>query len=90
MLNLQVYDNDQKIWQQISKAAAKKTFEAGEPIVMCAANMHPFGVWNCGVTIQKNPQHSEDDNDFTKILNSFSFHNCTNETGLYVRYYKKL
>jgi hypothetical protein len=70
-------------YNQISKATARKLYNDGATVYMCAANMRPGAPWY--------PEMSVDcrDGDFTRICNDFIWYNCTSETGTYIRFYVK-
>jgi len=47
--------------KQISKAAAKKLFAAGETVYLQSSNMHPFGVWQQLYPIQLDKERLQAD-----------------------------
>lgn len=72
---------------QIQKRTAKKLFESGETICITACNMNPFGVWSQCIDIKKDIDNKD---SFDSIVNAFEYYNCSNETGLYATFYKKI
>ena len=66
---------------QINKTVARKLYNEGKTFWMTACNMRP----ECGILI--NSAHREYDEDFNKLVNTFVYYNCNNETGRYPRYY---
>ena len=80
--------NNGKTYKRVSKTAAKKVFESGESVVICACNLNPFGFWNCGIEIKKYQFDSEYSNDFNKRVYCYELYNCVNsETGKYASFY---
>ncbi len=78
---------------KLTKREATKRFLKGENIVLCASKMHPNGMWNTGITISID-NYDDDDISYTseldyfnKRIDSYSYYNCTKETGLKVSYY---
>ena len=82
---------DHKDWTQVTKATARKLYNAGSEIMICAANMRPGGPWKPEVIIDKAYlQDTDRDPDFDKYVNAFTYYNCTPETGSYPRFYKAI
>ena len=77
-----------------SITTAKKLFEAGAKIRMVPHKINPNNIWGLCADIKKidsvpleaiyNINHY---NDFNRIINDFSYYNCSNETGLYLHFY---
>ncbi len=74
--------------KQVSKAAARKQFEAGNEVYLQSSNMRPFGVWQSICPIKKDNPYSWSAN-FESITNEYSYYNCDNERGKYVHFYIK-
>ena len=73
------------VYERITKAAARKLFNSGGKIYICACNLRPGSPWFPGTWID-----SSVDPDFEKVVNAFTFYNCiNNETGKYASYYIK-
>jgi hypothetical protein len=70
---------------RISKAAARKHYDAGEQILLCPCNLVPLSSWNTGFIVK---QYSKHPTDFETYVNKFTFYNCNNETGYYLTFYK--
>lgn len=88
MRNLEFNDGTTN-WVQVQKRTAKKLFEAGEELVFCPCNMHPFGVWNCGMLIEANRCKTEEIS-FESCVANFEYYNTSSEQGLYTTFYKKV
>lgn len=81
-----IRDNVKNVaYKRITKAAARKLFNSGEKIYICACNLRPGWPWFPEIRID-----SSSDPDFEKVVNAFTFYNCiNNETGKYASYYIK-
>ena len=76
---------------QISKAKARKLFNAGTEIFLQSSNMHPFGVWQSLCPIKYDEQEADNTVDqFDFLVNSFQWYNCDNERGKYAHFYSKI
>ena len=72
-------------YERITKAAARKLFNNGGKIYICACNLRPGWPWYPEIWIDNSV-----DPDFEKHVNAFTFYNCiNNETGKYASYYIK-
>lgn len=69
---------------RISKYEAKRRYNAGEAIRICACNMDPENMWGCYYDVCL-----EVDRKFEAVVNEFQYYNCNNETGRYPAYYVK-
>lgn len=85
MNKITLRDNQNTVWQRVSKIAARKAFDNGQPVTLCPVKMNPFGVWRSGAIVTR----SDDIQDFEKFCNEFYYYNCTSETGRYVAFYLK-
>jgi len=73
------------VYERITKGAARKLFNSGGKIYICACNLRPGWPWYPEIWID-----SSVDSDFEKVVNAFTFYNCiNNETGKYPSYYIK-
>lgn len=77
--------------QQISKPAARKLFADGVEVFIQSSNLHPFGMWSTAHGMKYNPDEPDTAlEQFNVICNSFSYYNCTSETGRYIHFYKSV
>ena len=72
----------------------KKLFEAGAKIRIVPNKMRPDNMWGLCADIKKIESVPIEAiyninyyNDFNRIINDFSYYNCSNETGLYLHFY---
>lgn len=70
--------------KKISKRIAKNMFNKGLEIILCPSKLNPNGIWFSGISVT-----NENEKDLEKILNNFSYYNCTKETGLRINFYTK-
>jgi hypothetical protein len=69
---------------RVSKAAARKLWDAGRPVVFCPVKLVPFGGFRPSCMMQK----SADQPDFEKAVRDFVWYNCQlHETGYYPAFY---
>lgn len=74
-------------FSRISKAAARKLYNAGQIVYFCPVNLRPGTPWHCECAQQLNPV---DPCTFENLVNTFMFYNCTDcETGKYIAFYVK-
>ena len=72
-------------YRRVSKHAARKLYEKGEPVLFCPVNLIPGGMWDHGCIITK-----EEGRTFEQVLNSFEYYNCIDSsTGYYTAFYVK-
>jgi hypothetical protein len=84
MNKLIAYDGDVK-YVRVSKAAARKAYDAGQPVVLCPVKLAPFGGFRPSVMVQ---HHDRFDGTFDKVLDNFLYWNCQlHETGYYASYW---
>jgi len=70
-------------YKRITKQAARKLYEKGEPVLFCPVNLIPGGFWGHGCIVTK-----EEGRTFEQALNAFEYYNCiNNETGYYTAFY---
>lgn len=69
-------------YKRITKHAAKRRYEVGQPVFFCPVKLIPGGMWGNGCTIT-----NDELTTFEQALNSFEYYNCTNETGNYTAFY---
>lgn len=63
---------------KLTKSQARKRFNDGQPVIMCASKMRVDG----DLALMRN------DSDFETVVNTFHYYNCSKETGLVVHFYK--
>lgn len=74
-------------FSRISKAAARKLYNAGQIVYFCAVNMRPGAPLNPECGVQLDPAYPE---PFENRVNAFEFYNCADcETGKYTAFYVK-
>ncbi len=69
-------------YKRITKRAAARLYEQGQPVLFCPVNLIPGGAWGIGSIIIK-----EEGRTFEQVLNAFEYYNCNNETGKYTAFY---
>lgn len=81
---------------RINKKTAKKLYDSGEIIYLCACKLRPGGFWRPEIAIAKDGRPDGDvqyfsasDSDFDKIIDEFTYYNCDNGSGYYPSYYIK-
>ena len=73
-------------WERITKAEARKRWDAKQRLYIAPCNLRPGGPWGIGSEINSYRGYS---NDFDDVVNSFEYYNCFNsETGHYASFYK--
>ena len=72
-------------YTRVSKARARKIWNAGGVVYACACNIRPGGPWYCEAILRKSDNaHPSFDAD----ANAVTWYNCLNsETGRYLAYY---
>lgn len=68
---------------QISKRTAWRLFYTGSPITLAASKIRPEQ--GCEIKQDLNGPYK----DFENLVNSYLYHNCTQETGKGIRFYIK-
>lgn len=90
MIGYSFRDKAGNTWHQVTKTTARKAYDAGQAVTICAANLRPGFPWYPEVEIEKD--HMEEINagpvPFDRIVNQYEAHNCYGaETGKYARFY---
>lgn len=68
---------------RINKRLARKLFNHNLPVIFCPVNFNPCNMYAPGQYYRKSTE-----NDFTKLVNSFEYYNCSlPETGYYTAFY---
>lgn len=87
-------------YKRITKATARKLYNAGAVIRLTACNMSPVSIWGCYVDAQKESVTTVSkpsayittvarNKEFDTVITAFTYYNCNRETGLYPAYYIK-
>ena len=73
---------------RISKPTARKMFNAGAPVFLCAVNLRPGWPWHPECCIWNAPDDGDEKINFEAAVAAFEFYNCTcRETGKYAAFY---
>lgn len=67
---------------EISKRQARERFNDGKIVRLMASNLNPHSYWG-----EPLPINNEQEKSFESVCNSFSYYNCTKETGLKIKFY---
>ena len=79
-------DNNENEWLRVDKRNARRRYEAGETLIICADNLPPVGAYSFGVAINKNSFRN-----FDAVTKEYTLLNCYNiETGYRPAYYRRL
>lgn len=83
---------------RISKAAARKLYNAGQTIRICAAKMSPVNIWGeyadanaAAFTVVSSDGFNTTvarNHDFETVVHAFQYYNCNATTGKYAAFYK--
>jgi len=75
---------------KITKVEAKKRYEKGLSIVLNPSKMRLNGPWAMAKEVSKKDLDTKisDAPEFDAMCNSFSYYNCTKETGKTIHFYK--
>lgn len=73
--------------KKITKSAAKKAYNDGKTIFLIASKMRLNSPWSSPMSY--NSKTMKDVSSFDSLVNSFSYYNCSNETGKTVHFYIK-
>ena len=68
--------------KQVNKTLARKLFNKGVTVYILPSNMRLNNTWGKPLDTNQEMYDMTVDN-FDKIVNSFEYYNCSNETGLY-------
>ena len=71
---------------RISKAAAKKLYNAGEEICMLPCKLNPENMYFQPMGLQID---EEEGASFEGAVNAATFYHCNYETGYYMNFYKE-
>lgn len=74
-------------YKRISKAAARKVYNAGGEIYMCPVKLAPGGFWRPECSASGAAEYA---GRFDSLVNAFEFYNCYDaRTGEYTAFYIK-
>lgn len=74
-----------RMWKRITKAEARKRWDAKQQLYIAPCNLRPGGPWGIGVEFDS--ENISD--DFDNVVNNFEYYNChDSETGRYASFYK--
>lgn len=86
-------------YRRITKAEARKRYNAGEKIRLVSCKYRPDNVWGAYADVDKESymQVSYDgfnttvarNRQFDTVVQAFTYYNCSNETGRYPAFYVK-
>ena len=74
-------------FDRISKAEAKRIYDAGGKFTICPAKMHPGGMWQLDSQIDASVWLYEN-NTFAQFISNYTFVVCSPEVGTYPAFYK--
>lgn len=77
-------------FKRINKTEARNRAANGEKIGVCACNMDPFNpYWSMCAWFDpiEEPEAFDGFKDFDTFVNSYTYYNCSYETGYYPAYY---
>lgn len=86
-------DEKGKQYKRIDKRIAKKEYDNGRAVIVCASNLRPFTMYHFECELLKSRLsdfllNGIPENDFNRVVNHFEFYNCTNsETGYRTNFY---
>lgn len=76
-----------KNYTRISKATARKLYNAGEEICILPCKMNPENMWWKPMVLQIDEENGA---SFDGVVNAATFYNCNYETGYYLAFYKEV
>ena len=71
-------------YERISKAQARKMFDNGESIGLIACKLNLLSQWGNPSMVNS----KELDATFDKLVNTFTYYNCSYAAGYYIHYFK--
>lgn len=70
-------------YRRVNKSTAKKEYDNGNNVLLCACNLRPNSCWSTAV-----PVSNCNSIEFDKQIREFEYYNCTSkETGYYASFY---
>jgi hypothetical protein len=83
-------DGDVK-YVRVSKVAAQRAYDAGQPVVLCPVKLRPFGGFRPSCMVSNQPSDGGYVRAFKDVVQDFVWYNCQlNETGYYPSYWVQL
>lgn len=83
-------------WKRVEKRIARKMYEQGKAIYCLPSKMNPYSIWvqpclmpNEASYLGKDVPPKEWVRTFDQAYNSFSYYNCNEEQGKFVKFYIK-
>lgn len=78
-----------KYYHRVNKAAARRVFNEGGVVIMCACNLRPDSYWSPAVPIAAG--NYEAPREFNALVNEYTFYACNlNESGYYPAFYTEV
>ena len=74
-------------YERISKAKARKMYEAGETVYLVACKLRPDNCW--GLLYDANYYNWNKCEPFDTVVAAFEWYNCRPDTGKYTAFYRK-
>ena len=71
-------------YERISKSQARKLFDNGETIGLIACKMNVLSPYQPPLIVNS----KELETTFEKLVNTFTYYNCSYEMGYYIHYFK--
>jgi hypothetical protein len=68
--------------KRVRKREARRRYDAGETVYIISHKMMPFTAWHIEYAASK-----REDVPFDRIVQEYSWYNCSYETGYYPAYY---
>lgn len=72
-------------WERITKAEARKRYNARQDVYFLSCNMHPENMWQAPCPILRDVD--DDVTSFNSTVNNYRYYNCDRQRGMYVAYY---
>lgn len=69
---------------RVQKQKARSLHKAGKTIYVLPSNIRLGNAWIQPCEI---PAYGEEDNEFDKFCNAYTYYNCNNECGKYIHFY---
>lgn len=86
MINISFTHNGTN-YHRITKDIARKAYNAGKRVVLCACKVNPCSVWIPVFEACIDEYSQEEKPAFDTLVNSYEYYNCNNRLGSYAAYY---
>ncbi len=73
---------------RVSKAKAKKLYEANNTIMLCPSKLYPLGMIYQGLDVKKENRSEYEGTSFEYVCEDFKWYNCDCEMGYYIHFYE--